>query len=49
MKIGMETITLIYKWLPDQAHHSQQQLLYADENVIVTVQRVKPDSPIIQN
>ena len=44
----METIALIYKWLPDRVHHSQQQLLYADEDVIVTVQRVKPSSPIIQ-
>ena len=44
----METIALIYKWLPDRVHHSQQQLLYVDEDVIVTVQRVKPSSPIIQ-
>ena len=45
----METIALIYKWPPDRAHCSQQQLLYADEDVIVTTQRVKPSSPIIQN
>ena len=45
----METIALIYKWLPDQVHRSQQHLLYADEDVIVTTQRVKPSSPIIQN
>ena len=44
----METITLIYKWLPDRVHHSQQLLLYADEDVIVTVQQVNPSSPIIQ-
>ena len=45
----METIALIYKWPPDRVNHSQQQLLYADEDVIVTVQRVKPSSPIVQN
>ena len=45
----METITLIYKWPPDRVHCSQQQLLYADEDVIVTTQHVKPSSPIIQN
>lgn len=45
----METIALIYKWLPDRVHRSQQHLLYADEDVIVTTQRVKPSSPIIQN
>lgn len=44
----METITLIYKWPPDRVHHSQQQLLYVDENVIVTFQRIKPSSPIVQ-
>ena len=44
----METIDLIYKWFPDRVHHSQQQLFYVDEKVIVTVQRVKPSSPIIQ-
>lgn len=45
----METIALIYKWPPDRVHHSQQHLLYADEDVIITTQRVKPSSPIIQN
>lgn len=44
----METITLIYKWLPDRVHHSEQHLLYVDEDVIVTGQRVKPSAPIIQ-
>ena len=45
----METITLIYKWPPDRVHRSQQQLLYVDANVIVTGQRVKPSTPIVQN
>ena len=44
----METITLIYQWPPDRVHRSQQRLLYMDEQVIVTWQRVKPSSPIIQ-
>ena len=37
----METITLIYKW-PPTGYQSHQQLLYVDEEVIVTGQRVKP-------
>ena len=45
----METITLTYKRLPDRINHFQQQLLYADEDVIVTSQRIKPSSPIVQN
>ena len=45
----METIALIYKWPPDRVHRSQEHLLYADEDVIVTTQRVKPSSPIVQN
>ena len=45
----METITLIYKWPPNRVNRSHQQLLYADEEVIVTGQRVKPSLPIIQN
>jgi len=45
----METITLIYKRLPDRINHFQQQLLYADEEVMVTSQRIKPSSPIVQN
>ena len=45
----METITLTYKRPPDRVNHFQQELLYVDEAVIVTSQRVKPSSPIIQN
>ncbi|MDE0425325.1 MAG: DUF402 domain-containing protein [Candidatus Poribacteria bacterium] len=45
----METITLIYKWPPNRVNRSHQQLLYVDEEVIVTGQRVKPALPIIQN
>ena len=44
----METVTLTYKRLPDRVNHFQQRLLYMDEQVIVTSQRVKPSSPIIQ-
>lgn len=47
--VCMETITLIYKRLPDRINHFQQELLYADEEVIVTSQRIKPSSPIVQN
>ena len=47
--MAVETIALIYKWLPDRVNQSQQQLLYVDENVIVTFQRVKPSAPIVQN
>ena len=45
----METITLTYKRPPDRVNHFQQELLYVDEDVIVTSQRVKPSSPIVQN
>ncbi len=45
----METVTLVYKRLPQRVHYFKQQLLYEDENVIVTTQRVKPSSPIIHN
>ena len=47
--MAVETIALIYKWPPDRVNHSQQQLPYVDENVIVTFQRVKPSSAIVQN
>ena len=43
----METITLTYKRLPDRINYFKQQLLYEDENVIVTSQRITPSSPII--
>ena len=45
----METVTLTYKRPPDRVNHFQQELLYLDEEVIVTSQRVKPSSPIVQN
>ena len=45
----METITLTYKRPPDRVNYFQQQLLYVDDEVIVTSQRVKPSSPIVQN
>ncbi len=46
---SMETITLTYKRLPDRINYFEQQLLYEDENVIVTSQRITPSSPIIIN
>lgn len=45
----METVTLTYKRPPDRVNHFQQQLLYVDDEVIVTSQRVKPSSPIVQS
>ena len=45
----METITLTYKRPPNRVNYFQQQLLYVDDDVIVTSQRVKPSSPIVQN
>jgi len=45
----MDTITLTYKRLPDRVNYFQQQLLYEDKKVIVTSQRIKPSSPIVQN
>ena len=45
----MEIVTLTYKRLPDRVNHFQQELLYLDDDVIVTSQRVKPSSPIVQN
>ena len=45
----METVTLTYKRPPDRVNHFQQELLYLDDQVIVTSQRVKPSSPIVQN
>lgn len=44
----METVTLTYKRPPDRVNYFQQQLLYLDDDVIVTSQRVKPSTPIIQ-
>ncbi len=43
----METIELIYKRLPNRVHHFPQNLLYEDDDVIVTTQRIKPSSPIV--
>lgn len=45
----METITLTYKRLPDRVNYFEQQLLYADNDVIVTSQKIKPSSPIVLN
>ena len=45
----MEIVTLTYKRPPDRVNHFQQELLYLDDDVIVTSQRVKPSSPIVQN
>ena len=45
----METITLTYKRPPNRVNYFQQQLLYVDNEVIVTSQRVKPSAPIVQN
>ena len=45
----MEIVTLTYKRPPDRVNHFRQKLLYLDDDVIVTSQRVKPSSPIIQN
>ena len=45
----METVTLTYKRPPDRVNHFQQQVLYVDDAVIITSQRVNPSSPIVQN
>ena len=45
----MEIVTLTYKRPPDRVNHFQQELLYLDDDVIVTSQRVKPSAPIVQN
>ena len=42
-------VTLTYKRPPDRVNHFQQELLYIDDDVIVTSQRVKPSTPIVQN
>ena len=43
----METIELIYKRLPDRVHYFEQNLLYEDNDVIITTQHIKPSSPIV--
>ena len=43
----MGTIELIYTRLPDRVSHFQQNLLYEDDNVIVTTQRIRPSNPIV--
>ena len=45
----METVLLTYKRPPNRVNHFQQELLYLGDDVIVTSQRVKPSSPIVQN
>jgi len=43
----MKQIELIYKRLPDKVSFFHQELIYEDETVIVTRQKVKPSSPLI--
>lgn len=43
----MQTIELIYRRLPDRVSHFQQNLLYEDNEVIVTSQQVKPSKAIV--
>ena len=45
----MKIVTLTYKRPPNRVNYFQQELLYLDDEVIVTSQRVKPSSPIVQN
>ncbi len=45
----LEIVTLTYKRPPDRVNHFQQELLYFDDDVIVTSQRVKPSAPIVQD
>ena len=45
----MQTITLTYKRLPDRVNYFEQKLLYKDQEVIVTTQRVTPSEPIVIN
>ena len=45
----MQTIKLIYTRLPDRVSHFQQDLLYEDDEVIVTTQRVKPSQPLARD
>ena len=44
----METVTLTYKRPPDRVNHFEQHLLYVDDDVIITSQRLRPSSPIVQ-
>ena len=43
----MKTIELIYKRPPNRVNRFQQRLLYEDDDVIITTQRVKPSAPIV--
>ncbi len=43
----METVELIYKRPPARVNYFQQNLLYEDDDIIVTTQRIKPSNPIV--
>ena len=45
----LETVTLTYKRPPNRVNHFEQHLLYVDDDVIITSQRLRPSSPIVQN
>lgn len=40
-------ITLTYKRLPDRINYFEQTLLYKDDDIIITTQKIYPSSPII--
>ncbi len=45
----LPSISLTYRWPPDRVHRSEQPLLYFDDEMIITTQRVKPSAPLLQN
>ena len=44
-----EEITLTYKRLPDHISYYKQILLYEDDDMIITTQKINPSSPILLN
>lgn len=44
-----EKITLTYKRLPDRINYFEQILLYENDDIIITTQKICPSSPIIFN
>ncbi len=48
-KIEMKQIDLIYTRLPDKVSHFKQKLIYFDETVIVTQQKIRVSKPLIVN
>lgn len=42
-------ITLTYKRLPDRVNYFEQTLLYENNDIIITTQKISPSSPIIFN